>query len=85
MVALHFQPEVLGDGFAALLDDGSRVPAETFRRVACDWAIAAALEDERGEVLDAGRKTRSISPGLRRAFRLPGKERLRPHRTRTTV
>lgn len=68
MIALHLQPEVLADGFTALLDDGSRVPAETFRRVACDCAITATLDDTDGTPLDAGRKTRSISPSLRRAL-----------------
>ncbi len=59
---------MLGDGFAALLDDGSRVPAETFRRVACDCALTATLSDDDGDPLDAGRRTRSISPSLRRAL-----------------
>ncbi|MBO6940336.1 MAG: DUF222 domain-containing protein [Deltaproteobacteria bacterium] len=68
MIALHLQPEVLADDFCALLDDGSRVPAETFRRVACDCAITATLDDTDGTPLDAGRKTRSISPSLRRAL-----------------
>ncbi len=68
MIALHLQPEVLADGFSTVLDDGSRVPAETFRRVACDCAITATLDDTDGTPLDAGRKTRSISPSLRRAL-----------------
>ena len=68
LVSFHLQPEALGEGFVAVLDDGSRVPAETFRRVSCDCALTATVEDERGQILDVGRRTRTISPALRRAL-----------------
>ena len=68
LVSFHLQPEAFDDGFVAVLDDGSRVPAETFRRVSCDCALTATVEDERGQLLDVGRRSRTISPALRRAL-----------------
>jgi hypothetical protein len=50
------------------LDDGPALPVETARRLACDASIVTITEDERGEPLDVGRKTRSIPPALRRAL-----------------
>jgi hypothetical protein len=69
-VVVHFAPDALDEGYQATLDDGARVPAETFRRVACDCALVAVAKDARGDVLDVGRKTRSIPPALRRAVML---------------
>jgi hypothetical protein len=44
------------------------VAAETVRRMACDASIITVLENEEGEPLNVGRKTRSIPPALRRAL-----------------
>jgi len=38
------------------------------RRLACDASIVSVVENERGEPLDVGRKTRSIPPAIRRAL-----------------
>ena len=67
-VMVHLDQEVLGpDGdWAATLEDGSRVSAETFRRVACDCALVAAGHS--GETLNIGRRARSIPPAIRRAL-----------------
>lgn len=51
------------------LDDGPGVSAETARRLGCDASLVVMLDDEAGEPLDVGRKTRSIPPALRRALR----------------
>ena len=51
------------------LEDGPHVTAETSRRIACDCSIYGIKEDEEGEPLSVGRKTRSIPPALRRALR----------------
>lgn len=69
-VVVHLAPDALDEGHQATLDDGTRVSAETFRRVACDCALLAVQKGARGEVLDVGRKTRSIPPALRRAVLL---------------
>jgi hypothetical protein len=49
-------------------EDGPSIAAETARRLACDASMVRIVEDERGEPLDVGRKTRSIPPALRRAL-----------------
>jgi len=69
-VTVHLDQEVLGpDGnFAATLEDGSRVSAETLRRVACDCCLVAVGHD--GEALNVGRRTRTIPPAIRRALML---------------
>ncbi len=69
-VVVHLGPGALDDAHGATLDDGAHVPAETFRRVACDCALVAVAKDARGDVLDIGRKSRSIPPALRRAVML---------------
>jgi len=50
------------------LDDGTRVSAETSRRLSCDAAVVAMAHDRDGRILDVGRRTRSIPPALRRAL-----------------
>lgn len=67
MVVLHLRESMLGDGVVTQLEDGSRVSAETFRRVACDASLLPVLEGELGQVLNVGRKTRSIPSAVRRA------------------
>lgn len=69
-VMVHLDQEVLGaDGeWAATLEDGTRVSAETLRRVACDCGLVAASGD--GEALNIGRRTRTIPPAIRRALML---------------
>jgi Domain of unknown function (DUF222)/HNH endonuclease len=50
------------------IEDGPSLPAETVRRFGCDCSVVMMLENEKGEPLDFGRKTRSIPPALRRAL-----------------
>jgi hypothetical protein len=68
-IAVVLARDVLGEGHAAQLEDGTRVPAETFRRLACDAGLVPHLEDAAGQTLDVGRRTRRIPPALRRALR----------------
>jgi hypothetical protein len=68
-ISVGFTRDALDEGFAAQLDDGTRVPAETFRRLACDAGLVPHLEDSDGQTLDVGRKTRRIPPAIRRALR----------------
>jgi len=42
--------------------------AQTARRLSCDASIVTIVEDESGQPLDVGRKTRSIPPAIRRAL-----------------
>ena len=57
-------------GGQSALDEagGIHVSAETARRVACDAATVTMRHGPAGEVLDVGRRTRTISPALRRAL-----------------
>ena len=43
-------------------------PAVTSRRIACDSTLVAIKEDENGEPLSIGRRSRSIPPPMRRAL-----------------
>ena len=73
-VVVHVDEETLtsdhdGTGQSALDDaDGLRVSAETSRRMACDAAAVVMRHNRAGLVLDVGRKTRTISPAIRRAL-----------------
>jgi hypothetical protein len=51
-----------------LLQDGIDVTAETSRRIACDCSVVGIKEDENGEPLSIGRRSRSIPPPMRRAL-----------------
>ena len=72
-VVVHVDEDVLendaGVGQSALEDaDGLRVSAETSRRLACDAATVVMRHGRDGRVLDVGRKTRTVSPAIRRAL-----------------
>jgi hypothetical protein len=72
-VVVHLDQDVLAaDGErAATLDDGTRVSAETFRRIACDAALIPTLTDRDGaaaSVLDIGRRSRTIPAAIQRAL-----------------
>ena len=57
-------------GRQTVLDEagGIHVSAETARRMACDAATVTMRHGPGGEILDVGRRTRTISPALRRAL-----------------
>ncbi len=70
-VVVHVDAEVLaagGEGGSSWLADGRHVSAETSQRLACDSARVVMRHAADGRVLDVGRRTRAISPGLRRAL-----------------
>ena len=52
------------------IEDGPHVTAETSRRIGCDCSIVGIKEDENGEPLSIGRRSRSIPPPMRRALRI---------------
>jgi len=53
----------------AHLDNGPHVSAVTSRRIACDCSSTVIKEDENGEPLSIGRRSRSIPPSMRRALK----------------
>ena len=76
-VLVHLDQDVLGDAgqWAPTLDDGTRVSAETLRRIACDAGLVPTLTSGSdaapgapAAVLDIGRRSRCIPPALRRAL-----------------
>jgi hypothetical protein len=53
------------------LDEGkgrSALPIESVKRLACDGSTITMIEDERGEPLSVGRKTRTVPAGIKRAL-----------------
>ncbi|MBW3651577.1 MAG: HNH endonuclease [Actinobacteria bacterium] len=72
LVAVHVDAEVLASDTEGRceLEDGPALAAETARRLGCDAAVVAVVEDGRGTPLDVGRKTRSIPPAVRRALQV---------------
>lgn len=69
-VVVHVDAETLRDSAAGRceIERGPAVSAETARRLACDAGLVTVTENEHGEPLDVGRKTRSIPPAIRRAL-----------------
>ena len=48
-------------------------PAETARRLSCDASLMTVLEDEKGNVLNIGRRARTVPASIRRALDLRDK------------
>ena len=53
---------------AGHIDNGPDVSAETSARVACDCSITTIEEDNNGDPLNIGRRSRTIPPPMRRAL-----------------
>jgi hypothetical protein len=51
------------------IEDGPPLAVATARRLACDAALIASIDDANGEPLNLGRKTRTLSPALKRALK----------------
>lgn len=68
LVHVHVSAETLRHKEAGCceIEDGPSIAAETARRLACDASVVAVIENEKGEPLNVGRKTRTISAPLRR-------------------
>jgi len=70
-VVVHVDAPVLADPEApgqSVLEDGVHVPAGTSQRLACDASRVVMRHDAEGQGLEVGRRTRTISPALRRAL-----------------
>jgi phage gp46-like protein len=70
-IVVHVDAQTLRHGHAGRceLEDGPGIAAETARRLACDASLVVLVENEQGEPLNIGRKTRTIPPALRRALK----------------
>ena len=69
-IVVHVDAQTLKHDHAGRceLEEGPAMAAETARRLACDASLVSIIENEQGEPLDVGRKTRTIPPAIRRAF-----------------
>lgn len=70
-VMLHVEAPTLEAGSEpgmSELEDGTRVSAETCRRIACDGGVVTVRHAPDGKILDVGRRTRTIPPAIRRAL-----------------
>jgi len=69
-IVVHVDHDTLKEGAdgRSEFEDGPNVPAGTSQRLACDCSFVKIVEDESGEPLNVGRKTRSIPPSLKRAL-----------------
>ncbi len=70
-IVVHVAEETLRDREAGCcqFEDGPSMAAETARRFACDASVVELTENEDGEPLNVGRKTRTIPAPLRRALK----------------
>jgi hypothetical protein len=70
-IVVHVDSETLKDATPGRceIEAGPSIAAETARRLSCDASLVRIVEDESGQPLDVGRKTRSIPPAIRRALR----------------
>jgi hypothetical protein len=69
-IVIHVDHETLKDRTAGRseFEDGPGMAAEAARRHACDCSYVKITENDKGEPLDVGRKTRSIPPAMKRAL-----------------
>ncbi len=71
-VIVHIDAKVMDKASEthAWLEDGPGICIETARRLACDASMVTVVEDSEGNVLNVGRKTRTVPPSIRRALNL---------------
>jgi hypothetical protein len=72
MVNIHTEAETLredGAGAESEVENCGCVSAETSRRMACDASVVHWREDEEGEPLSIGRKSRTIPRAIKRALK----------------
>ncbi len=70
-VVVHVDAEVLADADAhgqSALEDGTRVPAGTSQRLACDASRVVMRHGRDGRVVEVDARTRTIPPAIRRAL-----------------
>ena len=65
-IVVHVDAQTLKHDYAGRceLEEGPGIAAETARRLACDTSLVMLIENEHGEPLNVGRKTRTIPPAI---------------------
>ncbi|MGH2735001.1 MAG: DUF222 domain-containing protein [Actinomycetota bacterium] len=82
-VVLHVTPDALvprsdpTEESRCEVEPGVGLASATAQMICCHASFVTLLEDKDGNVLDVGRKTRNISPALRRALRARDRDRCR--------
>lgn len=71
-IIIHVDAATLVDHEAGRceIEDGPAIAVETARRLACDASRITVIEDEAGQPLDIGRRSRTVPTALGRALRL---------------
>ena len=64
LVTVHVDQSALANG-----DGRSSLPIESVKRLCCDGDAIVIVENEEGEPLSVGRKTRTVPTGIKRALR----------------
>jgi hypothetical protein len=79
LVTVHVDHSALANG-----DGRSSLPLESVKRLCCDSDAIVIVENEEGEPLSVGRKTRTVPTGIKRALRARDKTCVFPgcHHTR---
>jgi len=69
-VVVHVTAETLAgdDAGRCELENGQGLALDTVRRITCDGSLLRITEDDAGNPLDIGRKTRAVPPAMRRAL-----------------
>ena len=69
-IVVHVDAETFRHGHPGRceLEHGPSIAAETAKRLACDCGVVRIVENQKGEPLDVGSRTRTIPPGIRRAL-----------------
>ena len=70
-VVVHVDVDVLENAERpgqSVLEDGTRVPAETSQRLACDAGRVVMRHGAEGQIVEIGARTRTIPPAIRRAL-----------------
>jgi hypothetical protein len=69
-IVVHVDAQTLREGCKGRCEHahGPSMAIETARRLGCDASVVSVLEDQNGEPLNVGRRTRTIPPAIRRAL-----------------
>jgi len=70
-VMVHVTAETLSENEPGRceLDNGQALALDTVRRITCDSSLLRITQDDAGNPLDIGRKTRAVPPAMQRALR----------------
>ena len=69
-VVVHVTAETLSEDEPGRceFENGQGIALDTVRRIACDSSLVQITQDDAGNPLDIGRKTRAVPPAMRRAL-----------------